>query len=271
MDLAATQKKDGKAQMTSTRVTLLGSGTCVPRLHRSACAVLIETGSNKILMDLGPGTTKRLLEYGVRIFDLTHIAFSHFHPDHTAELVPLLFATKYPDGNQRKKCLNLLAGQGFKRFYKGLQAAYGDYIVLPKAQMSIRELDTQVGETVAWGDFNLTARPTRHRPESLGFRFEDNHEHVIVYSGDTDTCDTLVELADQADLFICESAMPDDLKVPGHLTPGLAADIARKARAKRLVLTHLYPQCDEVDIVKQARKAYKGEIFAAEDLMTFTF
>jgi ribonuclease BN (tRNA processing enzyme) len=71
-------------------------------------------------------------------------------------------------------------------------------------------------------------------------------------------------------LLICEAAMPDQLKVPGHLTPGLAGRIAQKANAQRLVLTHLYPACDEVDIVKQARKAYKGEIFPAEDLMTFT-
>ncbi len=257
--------------MKSTRVTLLGSGTCVPRLLRSACAVLIESGASKILLDLGPGTTRRLLEYGVSIFDLTHLAFSHFHPDHTAELVPLIFATKYPDGNQRKKCLTVLAGDGFKDFYKGLQAAYGDYIVLPKAQMVIQELDTTEGETIRFEDFKLTARPTLHRPESMGFRIEDNHGHAIVYSGDTDECDALVNLAEGADLFICESAMPDELKIPGHLTPFLAARMAQKAQAKRLVLTHLYPQCDDVDIVKQARKAYKGEIFAAEDLMTFTF
>jgi ribonuclease BN (tRNA processing enzyme) len=57
--------------------------------------------------------------------------------------------------------------------------------------------------------------------------------------------------------------------VPGHLTPSLAGSIASKAKAKRLVLTHLYPPCDEVDIVKQARSTYKGPIVKAEDLMTF--
>lgn len=257
--------------MTATKITLLGTGTCVPRLDRSACAVLVETGAAKILLDLGPGTMRRLLEYGVGIFALTHIVFSHFHPDHTCELVPLIFATKYPTGDKREKCLTVLAGQGFNRFYQGLQAAYGDYIVLPKRQMAVRELDTADGETVTFEDFKLTARPTNHRPESLAFRIEDTDGHAIVYSGDTDECDGLADLAGHADLFICESAMPDHLKVGGHLTPSLAAGIAQKARAKRLVLTHLYPQCDEVDIVKQARKAYKGEIFAAEDLMTFTF
>ncbi|MEJ2155047.1 MAG: MBL fold metallo-hydrolase [Desulfobacteraceae bacterium] len=158
-----------------------------------------------------------------------------------------------------------------KSFYKGLQCAYGDWIVLPRSQMTVQELDTAAGETLALDDFTLIARPTHHRPESLAYRIEDRHGCSVVYSGDTDECDSLWRLARNTDLLICEAAMPDQHKAPGHLTPGLAGRIAHQARAKRLVLTHLYPQCDEVDIVKQARKAYKGEIFPAEDLMTFAF
>ena len=93
----------------------------------------------------------------------------------------------------------------------------------------------------------------------------------MVYSGDTDECETLIELAAGTDLLICESSMPDQHKVPGHLAPSLAGAIASRAKVKRLVLTHLYPLCDEVDIVKQARSTYKGPITVAEDLMTFRF
>lgn len=252
-----------------TKVTILGSGTCVPSLDRSACAVLVETGSARILLDLGPGTIRRLLEYGLTIFDVTHIALSHFHPDHTSDLVPLVFATKYPDGLRRKKQLVVLGGMGLETLYQGLRAAYGNWIVLPKEQMALQELDVLNGESLVFKDFKLTARPTRHRPESLAYRIEDRAGRSIVYSGDTDECDALAPLARSADLFICESAVPDHLKEPGHLTPSLAGRIAEQAKAKRLVLTHFYPPCDEVDIVKQARSAYKGEIFAAEDLMTF--
>jgi ribonuclease BN (tRNA processing enzyme) len=63
--------------------------------------------------------------------------------------------------------------------------------------------------------------------------------------------------------------MPDGMKLPGHLTPSLAGQIAAKAGVSRLVLTHLYPPCDSVDIAKQARSTYKGTVFKAEDLMTF--
>jgi len=252
-------------------ITILGSGTCVPRLDRSACAVLVETGESRILMDLGPGTIRRLLEYGVTIFDLTHIFLSHFHPDHTSELVPLLFATKYPDSQARRHRLDIIGGQGMDAFFQGLKAAYGPWIELPQELLAIRELNPTKPVSLKFADFHVTAQPVRHRPESLAYRIWANSGISVVYSGDTDECEALSELADGVDLLICESAMPDHLKVPGHLTPSLAGSIAARAKAKRLVLTHIYPACDEVDIVKQARSTYKGPITVAEDLMTFRF
>jgi len=70
-------------------------------------------------------------------------------------------------------------------------------------------------------------------------------------------------------LLICESAMPDEQKVKGHLTPSLAGAIAEKAHVRKLVLTHFYPECDKVDIIEECRKSYAGDVIAAEDLMRF--
>ena len=61
--------------------------------------------------------------------------------------------------------------------------------------------------------------------------------------------------------------MPDELKIPGHLTPSLAGDMATRAQVKKLVLTHLYPECDRVDLRAQCRKTYQGPLLIAEDLM----
>ena len=90
---------------TDIKATILGSGTCVPSLERSSCSVLLELESARIVMDLGPGTMRRLLEAGVEIFDVTHVFISHFHPDHTGELVPFIFSCKYPNIERRKKPL----------------------------------------------------------------------------------------------------------------------------------------------------------------------
>jgi ribonuclease BN (tRNA processing enzyme) len=252
------------------KITILGSGTCVPRLARGSCAVLVEIGYRaKILLDVGPGTMHRLLQYGVTIFDLTHIVLSHFHPDHSAELVPLLFATKYSDSTQRQRPLHLIGGPGLTRFYAGLHGVYGDWIVLPGGLLNVHELNGPSAMETTWDGFTLLAQPVAHRPESLSIRIQSPDGMAMAYSGDTEPCPALAEVARQADLFICESAMPDELRVPGHMTPGLAGQAATQAQAKRLVLTHLYPPCDEVDIAKQAARTYKGPVMVAEDLMSF--
>ena len=111
-------------------VTILGSGTCVPSLKRSACSVLVEVGDTKLVCDTGPGTMRRLLETGTTIFDLSYLLYSHTHPDHTGELVPLIFATKYPDGDRRRTPLRIIAGRGFADFFDRLKNVYGEWIEL---------------------------------------------------------------------------------------------------------------------------------------------
>jgi ribonuclease BN (tRNA processing enzyme) len=251
-------------------VTILGSGTCVPSLKRSAAALLIETGPHKMLIDAGPGTMRRLLEAGLSIFQVTHLLLTHFHPDHTAELVPLLFSTKYPDADQRRQSLTVLGAQGLNRFYGQLQVPYGDWIVLPEDKLVVTEFNAANDHRITLEACNISAYPVAHRPESRAYRFESNDGRVVTYSGDSDFCNELVKAAHKADLFICECAYPDELKAPGHLSPALAGRIAREAGAKCLVLTHLYPPCDQVDIVKQAQKVYQnGPVLMAQDLMRF--
>ena len=68
-------------------------------------------------------------------------------------------------------------------------------------------------------------------------------------------------------MLILECSFPDEMKVEGHLTPSLAGRIARKAHCRRLILTHLYPLCDEYDILRQCRKEFAGEVIVAHDLL----
>jgi ribonuclease BN (tRNA processing enzyme) len=253
--------------MKPTSVTILGSGTCVPSLKRSACAVLVEIDETKLLFDSGPGTMHRLLEAGIEIFDIDVIFYSHFHPDHTGELVPFIFATKYPDSGRRSKPLAVMAGSGFLKFTDGLKAVYADWMALPEGMLNLLELDNTGPDSRRFPSFTLETTPMKHREESIGYRVTDRRGGSIVYSGDTDANENLVTLATGADLLICESAMPDELKIPGHLTPSLAGELAARAHVKMLVLTHLYPECDRVDLAAQCRRTYQGPLLIAEDLM----
>ncbi|MDX9785755.1 MAG: MBL fold metallo-hydrolase [Desulfobacterales bacterium] len=250
-----------------TRITILGSGTCVPSLARSACAVLVETGEAKILLDVGPGTMHRLLKAGLRVFEISHLFLSHFHPDHTGELVSFLFANKYPEKVLRSGPLTLVAGKGIHTFFNGLRAVYGEWIELPSPFFDILSMDTAGANSIQFQGIRVDSMPVDHRPESLAYRITGVDGRSVVYSGDTDMSENLINLARNADVLICEAALPDALKTPGHLTPSLAGSIAARAGVKQLVLTHFYPECDRADMLGQCRKTYDGPVALAKDLM----
>lgn len=251
------------------KVTILGSGTCVPSLTRSSCSVLVQIENNNLVFDTGPGTMRRLLRTGLSINDITHLFYSHFHPDHTGEFVPWLFATKYPETYQRRKPLNIVAAKGFAQFYENLKTAYGHWIEL-EGLLTVAELGNQGRDHLDCGPFDVDSLPMDHTEHSLAYRITATDGTSVVYSGDTDACENLVTLAKDADILICESALPDAMKVTGHLTPSLAGDMATRASVKKLVLTHFYPECDAVDISAQCRRTYKGPLVLAEDLMEIT-
>jgi ribonuclease BN (tRNA processing enzyme) len=253
------------------KITILGSGTCVPSLERSSCSILVETEKSKILFDCGAGTIRRLLEAGIAIFEITHIFFSHLHPDHTGEFVSFLFSTKYPPDLRQRQPFTVVAARGFVDFYEGLRNVYGAWIEVSDI-MNLVELDNRGLDHFSSDDFTVESLPMNHTPQSLGYRIMSHKDsRSVVYSGDTDYSENLIELSQGTDLLISECALPDEIKVQGHLTPSLAGGIAQKAGVKRLLLTHFYPQCDSVDIISQCRKTYDGEIIPAHDLMTISF
>jgi ribonuclease BN (tRNA processing enzyme) len=249
------------------KITIIGSGTCVPSLRRSSCSVMIEISQDLLLFDSGAGTMRRLLEAGVSINQFSYVFYSHLHPDHTGELIPFLFATKYPEAYRRRKPFSIVAARGFVEFYETLKQAYGEWIELAPGLLNISELDTIGHDHLDCGHFDVDSLPMDHTDMSLAYRITGSDGKSVVYSGDTDVCDNLVTLAKGVDVLICESALPDEMKVEGHLTPSLAGRIAAQAKVKKLVLTHFYPECDAVDIAKECRRTYEGPLVIAEDLM----
>jgi ribonuclease BN (tRNA processing enzyme) len=251
-------------------VTVLGSGTCVPSLERSSCSVLVETAGRKWLIDSGAGTLRRLLEAGTTIFELSHLLYSHLHPDHTGELVPLLFATKYPEGVSRKEPLTVVAGRGFADFFNRLKQVYGHWIDIGDDLLKIVEMDAEGRDHLREAGVDIDTAPMEHSPQSVAFRLTGPGGKRLVYSGDTDYSEQLIDLARQADLLICESAFPENRKVPGHLTPALAGAIAARAGVRRLMLTHFYPVCAQTDIEAECRRTYSGPLILASDLLRIT-
>ncbi len=244
-------------------VIILGSGTGTPTLKRNAAGLLIKIDNKNLLFDTGPGTVRRLLEIGLTYHDIDYIFYTHFHTDHTLDLAVILFAAKYIL-SLRSKELTIVAHRDFREFYDNFLNLYGQVIRPEAYQVKFREIGEDVFKL---GSSIIKAMPMQHTPESLGYRVEANGR-TVVYSGDTDVCENIVKLGEQADVLILDCSFPDEMKVKGHLTPQEAGTVARECNCRRLVLSHLYPVCKDEQIIKQARKTFKGEIVVAHDLMS---
>jgi len=245
------------------QITVLGSGTAIPVPDRFPAGYLLRTDRITAMVDCGPGSLRRLAQAGVDLAALDAVFLTHFHTDHCADVGPLLFALRNPAYAGRKP-LHLFAAQGLERHLEILATAW-PWAVAKDYELRVKELSPGRFE---FGDLQVRVLPIRHTAQSLGYRFTDPNGYSAAFSGDADQCDELVELARDADLFVCDAAFPDEGRVDGHLTPGLAGQHAQRANARTLVLTHFYPECAGIDVRAQAQRTFGGEVIVATDLWT---
>ncbi len=246
------------------RVTILGSGTLVPTGTRGPAGYGVEVDGSILLLDGGTGTLRRLAEAGLDYRAIDHVFYTHVHPDHTGELIPFLFAQRHNPGLARIRDIWMTGPRGFASFYERLTAVFERWITADTYAVHVRELwDTSVDV----GRTCVRALPMRHSVAAVGYRITAPDGATLAYTGDTDVTDAVVELAGDADVLIADCSTPDEGKVEGHLTPGFVGELARAARARMVVLSHLYPECEGAEIEKQCRRRYDGPVVRAHDLM----
>ena len=274
-------------------ITILGSGTAAPRLERNMAGYLFEAKGKKILFDSGAGTIRQLLELKINLLDIDDIFYTHLHNDHINDLPAIIWSNNY--GTYRKKELNVYGPKEFKRYFNILmkkilnpakliykinanEIKNSTIIKIPiinktNEKYSITSKSNKILFNKSYNkkNINLTKSnimirsiKSKHTKNSVSYRIEHNNKS-IVYSGDTDYSTEIIKISKNADLLILECSFP--YKKEGHLTPRLCGKIATKANAKKLILTHFYPECDLIDVKKQCSKEYKGKVVLAEDFM----
>jgi ribonuclease BN (tRNA processing enzyme) len=215
------------------KIRILGTGTSIPSLERSSSAYLVSGGNRTVLIDAGPATVRRLLEFGYSVDDIDVIVLTHFHVDHSADLSTFLFACNY-GAIAREKPLLVVGGPGLHRFYRGLLTIYP--WLAPKAyELRIKSLPK--GRLEA-GGLVIEAARMNHNPESIGVRISGNGN--VTFSGDTDYSRNLGKLARYTDLLVADCAFPEK-KVKGHMNLATLSRVAREAEPHRVILSHLYP------------------------------
>jgi ribonuclease BN (tRNA processing enzyme) len=215
------------------RLTVLGCAGSFPGPDSACSAYLVEADGFRLMVDFGPGALSALQRHA-SLHSIDAILLSHLHGDHMFDACSYVVVRRYaPDGPYPK--LPLYAPTGGKERMTG---AYGSPDEGPLED--VYEFHTLHPGTFPIGPFQITAERVNHPVETFGFRLEHN-SRVLAYSADTAMCDSLLRLAQDADVFLCEASYLDGVDNPPdlHLTGREAGQVATKAGVGRLLLTHL--------------------------------
>ena len=244
------------------RLTVLGTVTIAFSSNRSCSSYYVEAGEARVLMDCGSGTTRRLAELGIEWQVITHVVLTHFHIDHHQDLPSIIFAWKYGQLPARSAPVDIVGPVGTKDLLQKLAAAYGDWVLAPGFDVRITEI--QPGLPYDLGGAKLDCTKVPHTPESVAYSITEGSQR-LVYSGDTGFDPGFAEWARGCNVMVLECSLPQSMAIVEHLTPEQCGEIGRLAEPRTLVLTHLYPPLESVDIAAIVAAKYNGELFIAQD------
>ncbi len=237
------------------RITVLGGSGAFPTADQGCSGYLVERDGFRLLIDPGYATLPRLLAY-LPAAQVDAVLVSHGHPDHCADLNPLLRARDLPDEPAPALPVYTLPG------------ALDPVLALDRPGMldrayELREFDP--GDRFEVGPFEVHSRPLPHYVPDAGFRISAGGR-VLMYPGDSGPSPDLVELARDADVVLAEATYLDavpDSAAPFMTSAAQAGRYAAEAGAGRLVLTHLWPGTDPGDAIDAAAAGFAGPIDVA--------
>ena len=244
----------------SLRVTVLRSATPFPRPGNACSGYLVEGGGVRVWVDAGSGTLAELQRH-VALEDVDAVWVSHLHADHSADLLPFFYALLYA-GLGTVLPVPLFGPVGIADRLAGFLTNGPERSPVETA-FDVRELCD--GHVARVGGLTLTSRAVEHGPPAFALRVEDEDGRSLVYSGDCEPCPSLVELAGDCDLFVCEA----DGETPGHHSAAQAGRTAAEAGVGRLVLTHVGSAQAPAEAVALASGAYAGDIAHADPGLRF--
>ena len=251
------------------RLTTIGTGTAAPHPTRVAAAHLVEADGVRLLLDCGSGAVHRKANLGVAWSDITHVALTHFHADHIADLPLLVMGWRWGQLPARTEPVTIYGPSGTGALFERLAAVYGAWLLAPGFPLTVRDLGPD--EIVHLpGGVDLQPFAVPHTAESVAYSVGEGPRR-LVYTGDTGVCEPLGEWARDCDVLLAECSLPDAMAIREHLTPRQAGALAARAAAKRLVLTHFYPPVEAVDIAAEVAEHYTGPVVCATDGWSIDF
>lgn len=221
------------------RLTILGNNGPFPAPGGATSGYLLSSGEIRICFDLGSGTLSRLTAL-MPPEDLDALVLSHWHYDHCADVLPLIFR------------LEACAEQPLHVY-----APVDENSLVRKAVQACSKIvlhDVAPGDSPLIAGLQVSIHAARHPVPAVMYRVEGEGK-AFCYTGDTNTVEGLREFADHADFLLADGLFTDAAWTEGkpHLSARHVAELAEAACVRRFVITHLNPTIDPATLLKEAR------------------
>lgn len=240
------------------RLTVLGCWGAYPNPGDATSGYLLQTDKHNYLLDCGSGVLANLFKH-IDKAELDAVFISHFHHDHSCDLGCLQYASRFVKVlKQRNTPLPIYANKSSSRFS---DLTYEEYTIGKEIAPEIAlDLD----------NLKITFKKTVHSEYNLAMRFEYNGR-ILVYTGDLGPESDLVDFCSEADLLICETSLFEHESglFPGHMTTREAAEMAQKAKAKKLLITHFPHLGDITAMPAEVKKYFNGTVYQAQTNKTY--
>jgi ribonuclease BN (tRNA processing enzyme) len=239
------------------RVTVVGCAGSFPGADSASSCYLLEAEGFRLVIDLGNGALGALQRH-VGLGEIDAICLSHLHADHCFDLHPYRIVQEFIPGGPLPP-IPVFGPAGTAERLAMLRGTGGN------DRLSERLiLETLTSGTREIGPFRITTAHMNHPIETFGFRVEYDGWSAV-YSADTGESETLVKLARNADLLLCEASFLDEPGNPAdvHLSAREAGEHAAKADAGELVLTHLVAWNNKDATLAEAAAAFRGPLSLA--------
>lgn len=236
------------------KLTVVGCSGSFPSVGSACSSYLVEADGFRLLLDMGNGALGELQRH-CGLYDLDAIFLSHLHADHCIDMCGYFVVRYYRHDGGRCDTIPVYGPDGTEQ---RLTTAHAD-TPTDKSMSEVFDFHTLKPGSFEIGPFSVRTDKLVHPVDTFGIRVEHDGGS-ITYSGDTGVSEALVELADDTDLFLCEAAFTYGKEdIPGlHLNGREAGEHAARARARRLVLTHIPPWTDAERNLSDARAVYGG-------------
>jgi ribonuclease BN (tRNA processing enzyme) len=248
------------------RVTVLGKSPAWQDVDGACSGYLVEEDDVRVLLDCGNGVFAKLRRYADHLA-VDAVVISHLHADHFLDLVPHAYALTYGPRRQSapvRPALHAPAGAGAT--FRRVVGAWGGEELIERA-FALREYDP--AERLHIGPLAVRFQPVPHFTATNAVEVTSARDggRRLTYGADSGPSEALCAFALDTDLLLIEATLPEpEADGPrGHLTPAEAGEHGRRARARRLVITHLSDELDAVEAEAEAERGFGGPVEVARE------